>query len=263
VDLGLKDRVALIVGATRGIGAATARLLHTEGVKLALVSRGAGELEKLALEIESQGGTVRQWAADMGRSDQVDRVVASVREHYGRIDALVNTVGVCNGSPDGALGGDEFWDEAFQSVTMVAVRSARAVIPIMREQGGGAIVNVSAMSSRHYLPAIAHYSSQKIAEAHFTKNLALQFGAEGIRANAIMPGWVMSEQVEEGLQKRMREMGVSRDEAFRSWNDEIRTTYCGRGGEPEEYANVVAFLISDRASYVNGAWLNVDGGSQF
>jgi 3-oxoacyl-[acyl-carrier protein] reductase len=264
MDLGLKDRVVLIVGATRGIGAACARLLSTaEGAKVALVSRTTAELEKLAGELQEKGGSVDWWAVDMGDSGAVDRVVGEIRERHGRIDALVNTVGVCNGSPDGAIGKDEFWDEAFQSVTMVAVRAARAVVPIMVEQGGGAIVNVSAMSARHYLPTIAHYSSQKIAEAHFTKNLAIQFGADGIRANAVMPGWVMSEQVEEGLQGRMKEAGISRDDAFKQWNDEIRATYCGRGGDPEEYANVIAFLISDKASYVNGAWLNVDGGSQF
>ena len=149
-------------------------------------------------------------------------------------------------------------------LTMVAVRAARAVVPVMIESGGGAIVNISAMSARHYLPNIAHYSAQKVAEAHFTKNLALQFGSQGIRANAVMPGWVMSEQVEDLLQERMREGNLSREEAFLKYNDDIeKTTYCGRGGEPVEYANVIAFLISEKASYVNGAWLNVDGGSQF
>jgi 3-oxoacyl-[acyl-carrier protein] reductase len=264
MDLNLSGRVALIVGATRGIGAATARVLHEEGMKLALVSRSAEELEKLRSEIDGGDGTVRVWSADMSDAAVVDSVVAEVRKHYGQIDALVNTVGVCNNSPDGAIGKDVFWDEAFQSVTMVAVRAARAVVPVMIESGGGAIVNISAMSARHYLPNIAHYSAQKVAEAHFTKNLALQFGSQGIRANAVMPGWVMSEQVEDLLQERMREGNLSREEAFLKYNDDIeKTTYCGRGGEPVEYANVIAFLISEKASYVNGAWLNVDGGSQF
>ena len=126
-------------------------------------------------------------------------------------------------------------------------------------------MNVSAMSMRHYLPAIAHYSAMKIALAHFTKNLAKTCKNDNIRANAVMPGWIASEQVERILEREMETTGLDRHAVFLKHNEENleHCTFADRIGEPVEYADVIAFLVSDRASYLNGGWVNVDGGSNF
>jgi len=266
MDLGLQGKVALVAGASEGMGRGTALVLGGEGAQLALVARTAATLEKTAAEIaERTGAEVAHWAADLIDSPSVERVVGEVREHFGRIDALVNTVGACDVVPELEDRTDEVWQAAFDSVLMAAVRTCRAVVPIMREQGGGSIVNISAMSVRHWIPRIEHYSAQKAALAHFTKNLAREFAHDGIRANAVMPGWIASESVLRTLEERCKNMGLEKVEDYFPIGNErmLGLTWADRWGTPEEIGNVVTFLLSDRASYVNGALVNVDGGSSF
>jgi NAD(P)-dependent dehydrogenase (short-subunit alcohol dehydrogenase family) len=159
---------------------------------------------------------------------------------------------------------DDCWQSHFDSVLMSAVRFCREVVPLLRERDGGAIVNISAMSVRHFHPQLAYYSAQKAALAHFTKNLAREFAHDGIRANAVMPGMIASEGVQARQAVAARERGMTTEEYFRDANARYGgVTWADRLGTPEEIANVVAFLLSERASYVNGAWVNVDGGSSF
>ncbi len=263
--LGLEGRSALVVGATQGLGKATAFRLAQEGVRLGLVARTAATLEQVAKEASQHGGDVVAWPADFTDRSSVERVVGETRERFGSIDILVNTVGVCELTDDALSGDDDLWDRAYQSVVMTAVRSCRAVVPGMLEQGRGAVVNVSANSVRHYIPSIAHYSAMKTALAHFTKNLARQCATTPVRVNAVMPGFIGSEQVEDILSGIMESDGVDRQRAFEKLNHDILHTasWSSRIGDPREYANVIAFLVSDHASYVNGAWLNVDGGAPF
>ena len=147
---------------------------------------------------------------------------------------------------------------------MSAVRTCREVVPLMQAAGGGAIVNIAAMSVRHYHPALADYSAQKAALAHFTKNLAREFAPDGIRANAVMPGMIASESVQERMAIAAREKNMTEDEYFTDANARYGgVTWASRLGRPREIADVVAFLLSDKASYVNGVWWPVDGGSSF
>lgn len=269
MELDLENKVVMIVGATRGFGRSCASIFAEEGAKLALVARDEAELRKVSQEARVvQDVPIEIFPSDFMSAGDPPRVVAEVVERFGRIDCLVNTVGVTNANSDGdPLGPEDLWEEAFQSVLMAAVRSCRAVVPVMKKNGGGSIVNTSAMSVRHFLPSIAHYSAQKAAVAHFTKNLAIHYGKDNIRANVVLPGWIMSEQVEDIFDRYAETpelKGKSHQEIFERMNEDIdRVTYCGRGGDPAEYARVAAFLCSDAASYVNGAWVNVDGGSMF
>ena len=263
--LGLDGRTALVVGATRGLGRATALRLAAEGVRVALTARTPGALDEVAEQAAGLGGDVSCWAADFTRAGDVVRVVDEIDARFGSIDILVNTIGVCEMTKDALSGDDRLWEEAFQSVVMAAVRSCRAVVPKMLERGRGAVVNVSANSSRHYIPELAHYSSMKVALAHFTKNLARQCARTPVRVNAVMPGFIGSQQVEDILAGIMAADDLDRQQAFEKLNHEILHTanWTNRLGDPSEYANVIAFLVSDQASYVNGAWINVDGGSAF
>ena len=259
MDLGLKGKVVLVTGAGSGIGRATALLLGSEGARLALASRSPEPLEATASAIGSDFAT---WTADLTDGRTVDDLVAAVLERYGRIDGAVNTVGVSERTSGILEQDDDAWRLHFESVLMSAVRVCRAVVPHMRAAGGGAIVNVSAMSVRHFIPSLAHYSAMKIALAHFTKNLAREFARDGIRANAVLPGMIASEPVRARIDEAKRAKNMSELEYFEDAN--LRhggLTFADRLGNPEEVAAVVAFLLSDRASYVNAAWINVDGGS--
>ena len=266
MDLGLTGRSALVVGASEGMGRATAMSLAAEGMRVAIVARTDAKLALVAEAMRDAGAKeVVALPADACRSAEVKQFVVAAEHAFGGIDVLVNTVGLCEVVPEGILAADdEHWDRAYQSVLMAAVYACRAAIPGMIKAGDGRIVNVSAMSTKHYLPLIAHYSAPKIALAHFTKNLAKEFARQGIRANAVMPGMIESEGVAARKQQRMAERGWTDEEFFENVNERYdHCTYADRLGQPEEIADAITWLVSDRASYVNGAWLPVDGGSTF
>jgi 3-oxoacyl-[acyl-carrier protein] reductase len=276
MDLGLKDKVALVIGATQGMGRAVAMRLGEEGGHVALCARGRSEgdaqwklvakpsLDAVAREVQNAGaGSALPVTADFTSSADAARVVDDVVGRYGRLDILVNTVGLCEVGQS-PLEDDDWWDRSYQSVLMTSVRACRAAVPAMLESGGGAIVLTSAMSMRHFLPKLAHYSAQKAALAHFTKNLAREYGSQGIRTNAVLPGMILNEQLVEERKQRMADHGYSADEDFRATNERYNhCTWGQRFGLPDDIADAVAFLVSDRAAYVNGVLLNVDGGSEY
>lgn len=266
MDLELRDRVALVCGASEGMGRGSALVLAGEGARLALVARTRETLEKTAAEADESGAAeTLPVVADLVDEVAARQAIDEVVDRFGRIDILVNTVGLCEPEAGGILAQDDsYWRRSYDSVLMTAVRTSRAVVPVMQAQGSGSIVNISAMSARHYMPMLAHYSSMKAALAHFTKNLAREFAHDGIRANAVMPGLIGSEGVLRRLDKRMHDQGWSEREVFDAVNEKyLGVTWADRLGTPEEIGNVVAFLASERASYVNGALVNVDGGSHF
>lgn len=256
----------LVVGATQGMGRASARRLAEAGARLALVSRTADDLEAVAKDVLSAGAPdVVTFTADVTEAAAVTAAVAGAAERWGGLDGLVNTVGLCEPVRTGFLDIDDgYWERAFASVLLASVRTCRAALPHLLAAGGGSIVNISAMSIRHYIPMLAHYSSQKIALAHLTKNLAREFGARGIRTNAVMPGMIESDGVAARKAAAMAENNWTEDEYFELTNAKYHfVTYANRLGQPAEIGEAVAWLISDQASYVNGAWLPVDGGSVF
>jgi NAD(P)-dependent dehydrogenase (short-subunit alcohol dehydrogenase family) len=264
VDLKLHDKVALVTGAGLGMGRATALLLADEGCRLALTSQTPERLEKTAADAAERGAEVAAWAADLSATDAGARVVTDARERFGTINVLVNTVGPYERTTGVLEQDDDLWEKHLQGVLMSAVRTCREVVPVMKAAGGGAIVNVSAMSIRHHIPALAPYSAAKSALAHFTKNMAREFAHDGIRTNAVMPGMIASEPVRERMAQAAAEKGMTEAEYLEDANRRYHgVTWADRLGEPEEIAAVIAFLVSDRASYVNGAWVNVDGGSNF
>lgn len=264
MDLGLAGRRVLVTGASEGMGRATALGLAAEGAHVGIVARTRAKLDAVAEAARARGAAgVTVLDADLEDPAAAGEVVARFAREADGLDALVNTIGLCEVEPEGILAHDDgFWDRAYQSVLMANVRACRAAVPLLLERGGGAIVNTTAMSSRHFLPMMSHYSAMKAALGHFTKNLAKEFGARGIRANAVLPGMIESDGVARRKAAKQAETGWSDDEFFAYVNDKYdHCTWGSRLGRPEEVADAIVWLVSDRASYVNGVWLNVDGGS--
>ncbi|GAA0616319.1 SDR family NAD(P)-dependent oxidoreductase [Sporichthya brevicatena] len=255
----------LVVGASQGMGRAAALRLASGGARVALVARTSADLDVVAKDVSAAGAAdVLTVAADVTDPAAVAAAVDAPAARWGGLDGLVNAVGLCEPVSGGFLETDDgHWQRAFDAVLLYAVRTCRAALPHLLD-GGGAIVNVSAMSSRHYLPMMPHYSSQKLALAHLTKNLAKEFGARGIRTNAVMPGMVESDAVAKRKAAAMAEHGWDDEQFFEYVNTKYsQCTYGGRLGQPDEVGAAIAWLLSDDASYVNGAWLPVDGGSAF
>ena len=246
MDLGLRDRLCLVTGSTGGIGLATARLLVEEGARVVTCGRGEAPGVGEALHVR----------ADLSAPGEGERVVAEA----GRLDVLVNNVGYAKQRDFLSLA-DEVWDEAWQLNVMSYLRAIRAAVPGMREHGGGVIVNVSSTAGKRPSTGMPEYSVTKAAVLSLSRLVADLYAGDGIRCNAIAPGPTATQAWlgEGGLaDQQAAKSGKSRDEVLEAVG---KGRPLGRLAEPEEIAAVIAFLCSDRASYVTGAAWSADGGT--
>jgi NAD(P)-dependent dehydrogenase (short-subunit alcohol dehydrogenase family) len=251
VDLGLRDTVCLVTGSTGGIGLETARLLAAEGARVVTSGRrgdapGVGE----ALHV----------AADLGRAGEPERVVQQVEVELGRVDCLVNNVGVAYQRSFEEVT-DEQWDELWQLNVMSYVRTIRAVLPGMKTRQAGVIVNVSSTAGKRPSASMPDYSVTKAAVLSLSRLIADVYAKDGIRSNAVTPGPTATEAW-------LGEGGLADQQAARSGKtrDEVLSAVgggrpLGRLAEPVEIASVIAFLCSARAAYVTGAAWSADGGT--
>src|SRR5438067_28709 len=246
MDLGLRDRVCVLTGSTGGIGLATARLLVDEGARVVTSGRsddgpGIGE----ALHV----------AGDLAQPGRPERLIESAVAELGGLDCLVNNVGVARIAAFEEVSDDE-WNDYWQLNVMSYVRAIRAALPVFRERGGGTIVNVSSTAGKRPSTGMPHYSVAKAAVLSLSRLVADLYAKEGIRCNAVTPGPTATEAWlgEGGLadQQGDREEVLAKVGAGRP---------LGRLAEPDEIAAVIAFLCSDRASYVTGAAWSADGGT--
>jgi NAD(P)-dependent dehydrogenase (short-subunit alcohol dehydrogenase family) len=246
LDLGLTGRLCLVTGSTGGIGRATARLLVTEGARVITCGRGG------APEI----GETRHVAADLSRPGEPERVV----DEAGQLDVLVNNVGYAE-QRDFLAVTDQQWEEAWELNVMSYVRAIRAAVPGMKERGRGVIVNVSSTAGKRPSTGMPDYTVTKAAVLSLSRLVADLYAGAGIRCNAIAPGPTATEAWlgDGGLaDQQAARSGKSRDEVLEAVG---QGRPLGRLAEPEEIAAVIAFLCSDRASYVTGAAWSADGGT--
>jgi 3-oxoacyl-[acyl-carrier protein] reductase len=255
VDLGLRDRVCLVTGSTSGIGLETARLLAAEGASVALCGRNSARVEQAREDVGAALGIV----ADLSEPDAPDRLVAETEASLGHVQCLVNNVGEAYQASFEELT-DRQWDELWQLNVMSYIRCIRAVLPGMRA-GGGVIVNVSSTAGKRPSTGMPNYSVTKAAVLSISRLVADVYAKDGIRCNAIAPGPTATDAwlADGGLaDQQAKRTSKTREEVIRAVG---AGRPLGRLAEPEEIASVIAFLCSDRASYVTGAAWSADGGT--
>lgn len=256
MDLGLRERVCVVTGSTGGIGRETARLLAEEGARVVVVGRAAERVERVTADVGAELGVI----CDLAEPSAPEALVSEVRTKVGPIEVLVNNVGLAYQRSFEEIS-DQQWDALWQLNVMSYVRSIRAALPGMREQGRGVIVNVSSTSGKRPSTSMPDYSVTKAAVLSLSRLVADLYAADGIRCNAITPGPTATDAWlgEGGLaDQQAARIGKSREEVLETV---AKGRPLGRLAEPEEIAAVIAFLCSERASYVTGAAWSADGGT--
>ena len=252
MELGLKDKIAVVTGGTEGIGRATALRLAQEGVSVAICARRQELLDKTAAELRKTGAQVLAVSADMSKTADIDRFIKAVIERFGRIDILVNNAGTSARGKFLEIE-DKAWSADLELKVFGAIRCTRLAVPHMKKQGGGRIINITISSAKQ--PGAESYptSVSRAAGLALTKALSKEYAADNILVNTVCIGKIKSGQHE----RRYSKQGVSADDYYRETAKDIPL---GRVGEADEVANVIAFLASNAASYVTGTSVNLDGG---
>ena len=254
MDLGLKDRSVLVTGASKGIGRACAFGFAAEGARVAMCARTEADLEAAAREARGRGAAdVLAVAADASRVDGIERVVSRTVERFGGIDVLVANVG---GPPRGPFDGfsDAQWMQAFELTMLSLVRMIRAVVPHMRQKRWGRIVTIQSTSVIRPLPTLLLSNAIRPGAIGLLESLVPELARDGILVNAVCPGPILTDRFLSGS----AQSGLSQEDYIKAQATRIPVQ---RVGTPDELANAVLFLSSERASYITGVTLPVDGGT--
>jgi 3-oxoacyl-[acyl-carrier protein] reductase len=249
MDLGIEGRVALVLGASKGLGFGSARALAQEGARVAITGRSADRTAAAAAKITDAGGTARAYAADTEDLDSLRALAGQVETDLGPIDILVtNTGGPPFGEPLGFS--REQWEAAYRSLVLAPLELVNAVVPGMRDRRWGRIVNITSLATKEPIGGLMLSNSHRLAAIGMFKTLASDLGRDGVLFNSVAPGRIATDRIASAT-------GTPVEELERSEQPDIPV---GRLGRIDEFGDVVAFLCSERASYVCGVNLLVDGG---
>ena len=257
MDLGLENKVALVAAASRGLGRAVAEELAAEGAQLVICSRSEEKINRAAKEIaEATRAKVLAVAADVSNHEDVKRLIDFAIERLGRIDILVTNAG---GPPAGKF--ENFtiqdWEAATRLLLHSSVDLARQVLPGMKERGWGRILNITSIAVKQPVDNLILSNSLRAAVTGFARTLANEVAPFGVTVNNILPGYTRTERVEDLSRMMAAKEGITPEDFISRWEKEIPMR---RIGEPREFAALAAFLVSERASYVTGTSIPVDGG---
>lgn len=258
MDLGLKGRAAAVAASSRGLGRASARALAAEGAMVALCSRDQARVSEAATAIAAEtGARTLAVVADVGTPEGCRAFVEAAAQAFGRLDILVtNTGGPRPGGFDAVSAED--WDHAYRVTLSNVVNLVQAAVPHMRKGGWGRIVNVASLSAKQPIPGLVLSNAFRPAIAGLAKTLAEELGPHGILVNTVCPGYTRTGRLEELMAHRAAAAGTTPERVLA---DLAAAVPLRRVAEPEEFAAVVAFLCSERASYLTGATIPVDGGA--
>jgi 3-oxoacyl-[acyl-carrier protein] reductase len=258
MDLGLAGRVALVTGASQGIGREIALTLGAEGADVALCARRREPLEEVATEVKACGRAAAAISADVATRDGARTALDTALARFGHVDILVNNAGRGSPKPMSALTEDD-WAASLELNFLSAVRLSLACVPHMQRRGWGRIVNISSRVAREPDPYFAPYAAAKAALVNFSKSLANAFSTDGVLTNCVVPGLVRSEAVEHAAERSAAATGKTVQQV---WDATLRKRPipAGRLGEPRDVAGLVAFLVSERGSWITGSCFTVDGG---
>ncbi|MBC8358577.1 MAG: SDR family oxidoreductase [Candidatus Aminicenantes bacterium] len=257
MDLGIKNRVALVAASSKGLGKAVALQLSKEGSKVVICARNKDRLFKTRDEIAAEtGGMVRALIADVTERSQVSKLVEQVVNEFGTIEILVNNAG---GPPSGTA--DEFnlddYQNALKLNLLSTINLCYEVMPLMKKQKWGRIINMTSVSAKQPIDTLILSNTTRTGVLGFSKSISNQLASYGITVNSVCPGYTKTERVE-GLAKFFEESGKGSVDEF--YNNIEKAIPMGRLGTPEEIAQAVAFLASEGASYITGVALQIDGG---
>jgi 3-oxoacyl-[acyl-carrier protein] reductase len=257
MDLGLDGKVAFVAAASRGLGRAVAEELAAERTSLVLCARNSEMLNQVSEQIaQTSGVDVLPVVADVSNAEDVARAVQAGLEKFGQIDILVTNAG---GPPPGRFENltHEMWENATRLTLNSVLDLTRAVLPGMKERRWGRILNITSIAVKQPVDNLMLSNSLRAAVTGFARTLANEVAVYGITVNNILPGYTRTERVEELARAAAEREGISVGEAFAKWENEIPMK---RLGEPREFAALAAFLVSERASYITGSSIAVDGG---
>ena len=256
MQTGLSGKCAIVCAASKGLGRASALSLAREGARVVMCARTAGTLEASAAAIrEATGALVVPIVADVGRADDVARLLDQSAAALGAIDILVTNTGGPKSGPFETLS-DEDWTTSIDSLLLSVVRLCRGVIPHMRRRGAGRILNVTSVSVKQPIDGLALSNALRAAVTGLSKSLANELAADNILVNCVAPGYTRTDRVVELAEAAALREGITADAVQRRTEAQIPLR---RLGTPEEFGDVVAFLASDRASYMNGSTVVIDG----
>jgi 3-oxoacyl-[acyl-carrier protein] reductase len=258
MDLGIKGRSAIVTGGSRGIGRETARQFLEEGVRVTICGRNEETLTKTRDELaRATGGYIQSVVADMTKEADIARLVEGARAHFGGVDILVNNAGQMYSGRFAVLT-DEGLKAQFETKIFGFMRMIRLVYPIMKAQKWGRIVNLIGGAGKEPDPYMFGSGITNSGLLNITKSLSTEFGEDNVLVNAVCPGWVDTNLWQRNAQGLAQELGAKTEEEAR--RQAARKNSLNRFGKPEELANAIVFLCSERSSYITGVSLNLDGG---